>query len=55
MASKDPKVSKQGTAGKKKHVTLLIPQKLEIIGRLESGKSQLRRYGFIKQWNVNYP
>jgi len=24
MASKDPKMSKQGTAGKRKHVTLII-------------------------------
>jgi hypothetical protein len=40
MASKDPKVSKQGTTGKRKHVTLMIPQKLEIIRRLESGKCQ---------------
>jgi len=29
MVSEDPKMSKQGTAGKTKHVTL-IPQKLEI-------------------------
>jgi hypothetical protein len=34
MASKGPKVSKQGTAGKRKCVTL-ISQKLEIISRLE--------------------
>jgi hypothetical protein len=40
MASEDPKMSKQGTAGKRKHVTLMIHQKIEIIRRLESGKSQ---------------
>jgi hypothetical protein len=40
MASKDPKMSKQGTAGKRKHVALIIPQKIEIIMVLESGKSQ---------------
>jgi hypothetical protein len=40
MASKDPKVSKQGTADKRTHVTLMIPQKLEIIRRLETDKSQ---------------
>jgi hypothetical protein len=34
MASKDPKMSKQGTAGKRRCVTLMIPQKLE------NGKSQ---------------
>jgi hypothetical protein len=39
MDSKGPKMSKQGTA-KKKHVTLMIPQKLEIIRNFESGKSQ---------------
>jgi DDE superfamily endonuclease./Tc5 transposase DNA-binding domain./CENP-B N-terminal DNA-binding domain. len=33
-------MSKQGTAGKRKHVTLTIPQKLEIINRLESGESR---------------
>jgi len=32
MVSEDPKMSKQGTAGKMKHVTL-IPQKLEISRR----------------------
>jgi len=40
MASKDPKMSTQGTAGNRKHVTLMIPHKLEIIAGLESGKSQ---------------
>ena len=42
MASEDPKMSKEGTPGKRKHVTLLILQKIEILKRLESGKS----------WNV---
>jgi len=32
-------MSKQGTAGKKKHVTLMITERLKIIRRLESGKS----------------
>jgi hypothetical protein len=40
MASEDPKMSKQGTAGKRKHVTLTVPQKLETTRRLESGESQ---------------
>jgi hypothetical protein len=40
MASKDPKMSIHGTAGKRQHVTLMIPQKLQIIARLERGKSQ---------------
>jgi len=33
-------MSKQGTPGKRKHVTLTICQKLEIIRQLEPGKSQ---------------
>jgi len=36
MASKDPKTSKLGAASKRKHITLMILQKLEIIVRLES-------------------
>jgi hypothetical protein len=43
MASKDAKVSKPGTVGKRKHVTYMNPQKLKIImiiRRLESGYSQ---------------
>jgi hypothetical protein len=39
MASKDPKVCKQGTAGKRKHISLKIPYILEIFRRLESGES----------------
>jgi hypothetical protein len=38
MALEDPEISKQGTAGKRKHVTLTVPQKLEIIRKLESGR-----------------
>jgi hypothetical protein len=37
MASEDPQLSKQGTAGKRKHT---IPPKLEIIRRLESGENR---------------
>jgi len=39
MASDDAEMRKQGTAGKIKHVTLTVLQKLEIVRRLESGKS----------------
>jgi hypothetical protein len=39
MASEDPKVSKQGTAGKRKRMELKIPQKLDIIRRLGIGES----------------
>jgi hypothetical protein len=31
MASKDPKVSKQGTTAKRKHPTVTVPQEHEII------------------------
>jgi hypothetical protein len=39
MASEDPKTNKLCPADKRKYITLKIPQKLEIIKRLESGKS----------------
>jgi hypothetical protein len=38
MALKDPKISKQGTTGKRKHVTLTIHHKLEIIRGLKNGE-----------------
>ena len=40
MASKDPNISKQDTAGKQKHPNLLIPQKLKILRGFESDESQ---------------
>jgi len=40
MASEEPKMCKQGAAGKRKHVTVMIPQKVEII-RPESHKSRI--------------
>jgi hypothetical protein len=40
MASKGLKMSKQGTAGKRKYITFTGLQKLERIRRSESGKSQ---------------
>jgi len=40
VASKDPKIGTHGTIGKRKPVTVMIPQKLEIIIRLGSGKSR---------------
>lgn len=39
MASKDSRMSKQGPAGKRKNTTLTVPQKVEIIRRLESANS----------------
>jgi hypothetical protein len=38
-ALEDPKINKNGTTGKMKHVTLMILQKLEIIRMLENDKS----------------
>jgi hypothetical protein len=39
MTSEDPQMSKQGTADTRKLIALVIPQRLEIIMRLESGNS----------------
>jgi hypothetical protein len=41
-------------AGRRKRVTLTIPQKLEIIRGTGIGKKQKRGYGFIQHWIVNY-
>lgn len=40
MVSKDPQINKQDTTSKRKHVTLIIPQKLDITRGLESGESR---------------
>jgi len=40
MASKGLKMSKQGTAGKRKYITVTSPQKIVTIRRFESDKSQ---------------
>lgn len=40
MASQAPMMSKQDGAGKRKCIYCMIPQKLEIIMRLDSGKCQ---------------
>jgi hypothetical protein len=52
MGSEDPKMNKQGTAGKRKHKTLTVHQKLEIISRLERGKSR-GEVLLIQHWIVN--
>jgi len=39
MASENHTICKQGNVGKRKRVTLMIHQKLEIIMTLESGES----------------
>jgi hypothetical protein len=40
MASKDPNMCKEISAGKTKHVTLMILWELYVIGKVNSGKSQ---------------
>ena len=50
MVSKDPQMNKQDTTSKMKHVTLMTPQKLDIIRGLESDESRYvvmasHRYG----------
>jgi len=52
MASEDPRVSKQCAFGKRQHITLMIPQNLEIIRRLESGKSQCGT-ALMQHWIIN--
>ena len=42
MALKGPEMSKQGTVGKRKHVTIMIPLNHEIIMRFESGKRWIK-------------
>ena len=39
MASENPRISKQGTVGNWKHLTLTIPEKLGTIWRVEYGGS----------------
>jgi len=39
VAAEDPKMCKLSIAGKRKHITLMVPEKLDIIRRLKSGKS----------------
>ena len=52
MALKDPEMSTQGTVGKRKHTTLMIPQKLEIIRRVESSES-CSGYDLLQHYIVN--
>jgi hypothetical protein len=42
MASYNPKMNTQGTAGNRKHVILMFPQEHEIIKKLESAKGNER-------------
>jgi hypothetical protein len=48
-------MNKQGTADKKKEVTLMISQKLEICNYEDWRWQKMKRgYGFKQQWIVNY-
>jgi len=50
--STDPKMNKQDASGKRKHIIVTIPQKLERIRRLESDKLQCD-YCNTRYWIVN--
>jgi len=41
MVSKDPKMSKQGTARKRKRATLTVPQKLIIVRGLKVAQAEV--------------
>jgi hypothetical protein len=48
-------MSIQHPAGKKKNLTLMIAQKLEIIPRLEMWQKLKTGYRFIQYWIINCP
>jgi hypothetical protein len=52
MASEVPKMFKHGTDGKRKHITLVMPQKLEINRELENGEC---RNVFMAAYNIGLP
>jgi hypothetical protein len=41
MALTDHSMSKQGTATKRKHITVMIPWKFKIIRRLDHGEAEV--------------
>jgi len=41
MAAKDPRMNKQGTAGKRKHATLTVPEKLIIVRGLKVAQAEV--------------
>jgi hypothetical protein len=47
-------MSKQGISDKRKHTTLMIPQKLEIIRRLGRRESQSVVRASKQHWIINY-
>jgi len=51
MASEDPEMTKLGTGGKEKQ-SLIVPQELEEVRRLECGESQ-RDGSFIQHWIIS--
>jgi hypothetical protein len=55
MASKGPKINKEDTVGKRKHVTLTIPHDLEIIRRLVFDSVPIKNaihYKHVLMWLV---
>jgi hypothetical protein len=50
MDSKDSKMSKEGTVGNRKHVTLKFPQNLEIIWKLEGSENCLHKLIICYLW-----
>jgi hypothetical protein len=49
MVPEDPKMSKQSSDDKRKYGTLIIPQQLKIIRKLESGQNQREVTAFDHQ------
>jgi len=41
MAAKDPRMNKEGTAGKRKHATVTVPQKLVIVRGLKVTQAEV--------------
>jgi hypothetical protein len=52
VASEDPERSKQGTASKRKCLTLNILQKLKIIRRFEGGRNQRNQREVTASYNT---
>jgi hypothetical protein len=54
MASRDPQIGTQVTTGERKPVTVMIPQKLEIIKKPACGRSQRDSMANKKQPQAEY-
>jgi hypothetical protein len=53
MTSDNTVLCKQDNAGKKKHLSVIIPLKLNIIRRHESGKNQIVVIATCIHWIIN--